>query len=535
MFASIRVRLTLSHLLVIVLAMGVSGFLLLSFLERYFLQAMENSLLAQARVIAQALIPNAVAAGPDIETQAPAYNTVQQQRVGSLALQTQNVAPSSPGNLPLDLSSLNNASLELSTMLDTHIRLLDAQGVVQADSQNTGQGANLRADPLAAQALAGRYASRTDGSILDFWSNPPATTPADNEAVYSSRSSAKLVNLRQEAAMHLALPVLVEGKVVGVVYLSQPLNDVTAVLRDMRLRWLLATGIALGLSALVGLLLSRAIATPLRRLTAAAGAVAEGHLDQQVPVTSRDELGRLSRAFNDMTTRLKAARQMQIDMVANVSHELRTPLTSIKGYIETLRDGAVDDPEVRDTFLETTENETNRLIRLVNDLMLLSRVDAETLNLQRRPTDLAQLAQDTVERLSFQAEARQVRLEVDLKSAPPPVEVDPDRLAQVLVNLLDNAIKYSRPGGRVTLSVGSEPDGSTLIQVQDEGMGIAPADLARVGQRFYRADRARSRAEGGSGLGLAIARSLVEAHGGQLWMESEEGQGTVVSFTIPPA
>src|SRR5512136_2771609 len=201
MFATIRVRLTLSHLLVIVLAMGVSGFLLLSFLERYFLQAMENSLLAQARVIAQALIPNAMVAGPDIETQAPAYNAVQQQRVGNLALQTQNVAPA-PANLPLDLSSLNNASLELSTMLDTHIRLLDAQGVVQADSQNAGQGVNLQSDPLVAQALTGRYASRTDGSILDFWSNPPAATPTDN-AAYSSRSSAKLVNLRQEAAMHL--------------------------------------------------------------------------------------------------------------------------------------------------------------------------------------------------------------------------------------------------------------------------------------------------------------------------------------------
>jgi signal transduction histidine kinase len=331
------------------------------------------------------------------------------------------------------------------------------------------------------------------------------------------------------------MPALVEGRLVGVVYLSQPLADVTAVLHDLRNRWLLSTGIALLLSGAVGLLLSRAIANPLRRLTAAAGAVAQGRFDQHVPVRSRGELGRLSRAFNEMTARLRAARQMQVDFVANVSHELRTPLTAVKGMVETLRDGAVDDPKVRDRFLETIENETDRLIRLVNDLLILSRADSEALNLHREALDLAGLVQTAVARLVSQAQGYGLILKVEADPGAPFAWADPDRVEQVLVNLLDNAIKYSRPGGTVTVSVGSEQRASpsVLVAVRDEGIGIPAQDLERIGQRFYRADKARSRAEGGSGLGLAIAQALVQAHGGQLRLESQEGVGTVVSFTLP--
>jgi len=506
MFSSIRVRLTLSHLLVIILAMGLSGFLLLSFLERYFLQAMEDSLMAQARVTIQALIPEATIAGPSIDTQASAYNAVQQQRIGKLSLQTQNVAPPT-GNLELDFSNLAGSpdvSLELSTLLDTHIRILDAQGQVVVDSQLSEQGQDMQSDPLVSQALNGQYASSTDSGTV-----------------------------RQEPAMHVALPIFTEGKLVGVIYLSQPLSDVTGVLSDLRWLWMVATLIALLLSGLVGLLLSHTIANPVRRLTEAANAVAEGQLDQHVPVTSKDELGRLSHTFNEMTTRLLAARQMQIDMVANVSHELRTPLTSIKGLLETLRGGAIDDPEVRDPFLAMAEEQTNRLIRMVKDLLLLSRVDSETLALQKRPVDLHRLVQDTVEYLTFQAETKELTITVENNTSCPTLEIDPDRIEQVIFNLLDNAIKYSRPGDSIRVHITDNDKTSTLVEINDAGIGIAAKDLPRIGERFYRADKARSRTEGGSGLGLVIARSLVEAHGGELWVESEENKGTVVRFTLP--
>src|SRR5690606_19820673 len=160
---------------------------------------------------------------------------------------------------------------------------------------------------------------------------------------------------------------------------------------------------ALVLSGTVALLLSRAITRPVGRLTAAAGAIARGRLDQEVPVHSRDELGRLSRAFNDMAARLRLARQAQTTFVAHASHELRTPLTSIKGMVETLRDGAVDDVAVRDQFLATAESETDRLIRLVNDLLVLTRADAEALNLRREPLDLGELARSTIEGLAPRA------------------------------------------------------------------------------------------------------------------------------------
>jgi signal transduction histidine kinase len=503
MGASIRTRLTLSHLAVVIAAMGLSGGLLLSLLESYFVQAVRDSLIAQAQITAQALVPGALMAASPVGPSSAAFNTIQQQS-SNFALRALNVQPLTGYGIldQTDLSYLANASLQLSTNLETRIRVLNADGSTLVDSEGESGDADLTSDPLVAAALTGQVASRTD----------------------SESGMAVLI---------VAYPVLIEGKPAGVVYLSQPLRDMIAVIRDVRSRWLLSTAVALGLSLAVSLLLSQAIMHPLRRLTEAASSVAKGHLDQQVPITSQDELGRLSQAFNEMTRKLQAARQMQLDFVANVSHELRTPLTAVKGLVETLRAGAVDDPEVRDHFLETAEEETDRLIRLVNDLLALSRADSEALNLRRAPLELATIARKTIDRLTSQATAAQIG--VSLVAAPdlPLVLADSERTGVALANLLDNAIKYSRPGGRVTVHLRHGSEGMVLVEVQDEGIGISAADLAHVGRRFYRADRARSRAEGGSGLGLAIARAFVEAQGGQLWLESEEGRGTTVTFALP--
>jgi signal transduction histidine kinase len=500
---NIRSRLTLSHLAVIVVAMGLSGVLLLSLLERYFLQAMEDSLAAQARITAQSLIPGAMAEGLPAEPSLSAANTLQQRVESNLSIQAENVSPPAEGTLDnLDLDYLADASLQLSTQLETRIRILDTDGTVLVDSQGGAQGTDLSHDPLVVQALAGQYASRAEPS-------------------------------GQAPTMYLALPVMVDDQLVGALYLGQPLGDALAVVHDLRFLWLTSTVAALLLSGVVGLLLSGAITRPLRRLTIAAGAVARGDLDQQVPVRSRDEVGHLSRAFNEMTVRLQAARQMQVDFVANVSHELRTPLTAIKGTVETLRDGAVDDPRVRDRFLSTVENETDRMIRLVNDLLTLSRADSEALNLHRERHSVARLARAVVARYLARAEARDLVLRLEVGSGDAVALVDPDRIEQVLVNLLDNALKYSRRDGTVTVTVDGVQEGEVRVQVQDEGIGIPAADLPRIGERFYRAEKARSRAGGGSGLGLAIARALIEAHGGRLWLASQEGRGTTVTLTLP--
>jgi signal transduction histidine kinase len=518
----------LSYLALIVLAMTLSGFLLLSLVERYFLQAAEDSLLAQARITAQVLIPGAtledVPPVPEIDQVdaipaeeadlSPAYNAVQQQQLSNLSLQAENYArPAEEFALEhMDLTYLASASLRLSSQLETRIRILDGEGLVLVDSGQPGEDAlasadprqDLSSDPMVRVALQGEYTHHID------------------------RAGGEL-------SMHLALPVMTQGRLVGVVYLTQPLGDVMVVLYDLRVRWLLSTAMGLIISAVLGLVLSGAIARPVRRLTAAAEAVAQGHFGQRVPVTSRDEVGRLTRTFNDMTARLETARQVQVDFVANVSHELRTPLTSVKGMLETLRAGAVDDLEVRGRFLETAEDETDRLIRLVNDLLLLSRADSEALQLRRETVDMARLSRRAVDRLESKARDRGLCVKTETGGDTPMARIDPDRIEQVLINLLDNAIKYSRPGGTIIISVTATPDGWLLVQVRDEGIGIPAYDLPRIGQRFYRADKARSRAEGGSGLGLAIAQALVSAHGGRSWLESQEGKGTTAYFTVPAA
>lgn len=500
MQSSIRFRLLLSHFAVIVLAMGLSGVLLLSFLQRYFLKSTEESLAAQARITALTLVPGAEVAGPAGEDQSPLNTIISQRQISNLNLRVENYqqpqAPLAPGDV--DLSYLAQSSLQLGAELETRIRILDRNGVVLLDSQNHSLGASLAEEALTQLALLGRYASVEDG-----------------------------------ATMTVALPILLDNEIVGVVYLTQPLQDVIAVMRDLRLRWALATVIALGFSGLLGLLLSGAITRPLRRLTSAAGAVAGGDFSVEVPAASRDELGRLSRAFNDMTGRLRAARQMQVDFVANVSHELRTPLTAVKGTVETLRDGAVDDLDARDRFLATIESETDRMIRLVNDLLLLSRTDSEALNLRREALDLPALAREVAAPL--QNRARQTALRIEAAPNLPRAWADPDRVAQVLLNLLDNALKYAPQSNEVRVLLMPGAERTVLVQVVDRGPGIPAEALPRLGQRFYRADKARARSQGGSGLGLAIARALVEAHGGQLWIESIEGQGATVSFTLPQA
>jgi signal transduction histidine kinase len=490
----------LSHLVVILLAMGLVAFTLLSFLENYFLQSAEDSLVAQARFTVQTIIPNALTAGPQVVTQSPLNNAIQQQ-AGNLNLQTPLTTTAGLLN-SMDLSSVADTSLQLGTQLDTRVRLLNTQGKVLVDSAKTGAGTELQNDPIVARALQGQYASRSDTT---------SETPT----------------------VAVAMPVLADGQLIGVAYLSQSLRDVLTVLNDLRARLLLATLIALALSAFVGWWLSRRITRPVQQLTTAAEAVAAGQFDQAVQVNSHDELGRLSHTFNDMTSRLQAARQMQIDFVADVSHELRTPLTSIKGTIETLRDGAVNDLEVRDRFLETVEIETDRLIRLVNDLLVLSRADSAALNLSRKPTNMGQLVQAVAERLAEQAQSHDLTHKISFDPDIPPAWADADRIEQVLLNLMDNAIKYSRSGGSITLRVSTTENHEVLVEVQDEGIGIPASEMPRVGQRFYRADKARSR--GGHGLGLAIAQSLIRAHGGELWLKSEEGVGTTASFTLPAA
>jgi two-component system phosphate regulon sensor histidine kinase PhoR len=228
-------------------------------------------------------------------------------------------------------------------------------------------------------------------------------------------------------------------------------------------------------------------------------------------------------------TELRRLERVRRDFVANVSHELRTPLTSIKAMAETLLDGALHDAEVAPRFLGTIIRESDRLVRLSADLLDLSRVEA--LGIDKKPTDLASLAAEVAGRLSPQAEKADVSL-VNTIRAPLVVTADRDAMAQVLVNLLDNAIAYTPRGGMVTLSAAETPE-TVTVSVADTGIGILSHDMPRLFERFYRADKARSRASGGTGLGLSIVKHIVENHGGSVGVQSEYNKGSVFSFTLP--
>jgi len=310
-------------------------------------------------------------------------------------------------------------------------------------------------------------------------------------------------------------------------------------------RTLLLIAVVAGLSAVLLILgLSRRILTPVEALTAAVRRMEAGDLSQRVEVTSRDEIGELARAFNAMADGLARLEELRRNMVTDVAHELRTPLSNIRGYLEALQDGVVE-PERH--IIDSLHEEAMLLNHLVDDLQELSLAEAGQLRLERQPVALADIVDRAVEAVRLRAEAKGVTLQVDLPEDLL-VEVDPQRVGQVLRNLLENALAHTPPDGKIALSAhetcpepsdalslsrGRRADQWVEVSVRDTGSGIAAEDLPYVFERFYRVDKSRSRATGGTGLGLAIARSLVEAHGGRIWVESTEGEGSTFTFALP--
>jgi histidine kinase len=268
-------------------------------------------------------------------------------------------------------------------------------------------------------------------------------------------------------------------------------------------------------------------------MTFASQRIAKGNYDERVRVDGVDELAELSDSFNQMAVQLEQVESMRRKLLGDVSHELRTPLTAIKGYMEGLIDGVI--PAEPETFLQI-HAEADRLSRLVDDLQELSRVESKAYVLDFQPLDISLLVDTAIRRLVIHAREKQIELRSDLPIDLPFVLADTDRITQVLINLIGNAIAYTPVNGSVTIS-GSWRGDKVKIAVTDTGIGITPEHLPHVFDRFYRVDKSRSRqAGGGSGIGLTIARHLVEAHGGSIWVESAgEGQGSTFIFTMPAA
>jgi signal transduction histidine kinase len=299
-----------------------------------------------------------------------------------------------------------------------------------------------------------------------------------------------------------------------------------------------ATMAATAAAIIASWFVSRQVVTPVKQMMVASQRIAEGHYDERVQVAEnikldeQDELAQLAYRFNQMAARLDQTETMRRQLIGDVAHELRTPLTIIKGTMEGLMDGVL--PAEKETY-QQVHQEADRLQGLVADLQELSRVESGSVPLQLKRIPVDRLVSAVTGRMGQLFADKGVQLRPDLPAHLPALLCDEDRLTQVLVNIVGNALKYTPEGGLVQISAAGR-NHMVVLAVRDSGVGIASEHLPHIFTRFYRVDKSRSRASGGSGIGLAIAKSIVEAHGGQIWVESEgDGKGSSFFFTIPAA
>lgn len=448
----------------------------------------------------------------------------------------------------------------------------------------------------------------------------------------------------------LATPIKSGKKVIGAIYLVAKIENVFEQMKTINNIFATGTGIALAITAALGILLAQTITRPIADMKKQALAMAKGNFSRKVKVYGNDEIGMLAITFNNLTKKLQEAQAMtegerrklssvlahmtdgviatdrkgrvilinepaaemlnvsretmlsqplvsllgleetntfedlleeegslildystkkeayilrasfsviqketgfvngliavlhditeqeKIDaerreFVANVSHELRTPLTTMRSYLEALADGAWQDEEIAPNFLEVTRTETERMIRLVNDLLTLSKMDSTDYKMKPEWLNFVQFFHRIIDRFEM-SKKQNVTFKRMLPDHGIYVEIDEDKMTQVLYNIISNALKYSPEGGQVTFSV-REKEEEMIVSISDEGMGIPKENIEKIFDRFYRVDKARSRKMGGTGLGLAIAKEIVGAHGGRIWAASEEGKGTTISFSLP--
>ena len=291
----------------------------------------------------------------------------------------------------------------------------------------------------------------------------------------------------------------------------------------------LALGGALIVAVLIGVWLARRLTRPLRALTEAAQEIAQGNLEQEVTVASRDEIGQLAQAFNQMSREVARANQMRRQMTADIAHDLRTPLTVIAGYIESMRDGVLAPTPERFAMMYT---EIERLQKMVEDLRLLSQADAGELRLNCQAVHPGEILERAASLFQHRATQKGITLRVNGNENLPPVWVDEDRMMQVMDNLLSNALRHTPAGGEVILEAISLEHGVEFI-VRDSGEGIPLEEIPKIFERFYRADKSRHTEDGESGLGLAIVKAIVEAHEGRVWAVSVPSGGTAIHLELP--
>ncbi|MCL2125855.1 MAG: cell wall metabolism sensor histidine kinase WalK [Oscillospiraceae bacterium] len=342
------------------------------------------------------------------------------------------------------------------------------------------------------------------------------------------------------AYMDVAIPVVsADAGARFVVYIVDDKQTVQSLNAEIFLLILEAVLIGFVIAVVISLVISKTLLSPIQGMTTAAEAMADGDFSRKIRVESDDEIGILAKTFNDMASQiesmleeLKKAEVLRREFVANVSHELRTPLTSVRTYAETMYDNHEITHETEEEFLRVIINESDRMAKIVQDLLELSRFDSGASVLASEWFSIEHSVRDVYAAIALEAKKRNQELNLELEWKLPRIKGDRARVEQVLMNIMSNALKYTPDGGKIDIYSGSS-GGKVWVRIEDTGVGIPKEDLARVFDRFYRVDKARSRESGGTGLGLSIAKEIITKHGGDIKIESTQGIGTSVTVVLP--
>ena len=389
------------------------------------------------------------------------------------------------------------------------------------------------------------YDSAVPDSLLSTLENHLQRPEVFEASRAGSGSNIRTSNSIHQELVYVAQTVTISGDNprgafprLGYVRVSVDMEGINYVMYEIRFKIALAAIAILLVVAFASQIIARRLSNPLTEIAAMVNEIKQGNLNQRLPVRSNDEVGRLAELVNELTEKLrsdieqqKKLERVRSEFLGNVSHELRTPIFSLKGFLETLIDGAIDDPSVNKIFTEKAYHHANRLDSLLSDLIEISRIESGEMKMSFRYFDISAMLKTIVTDFADAAGRKKQNLILDIPDHEVLVLGDRDRLRQAIGNIVSNAIKYCPPESTTTVHAVESEQGVT-ISVSDNGPGIEAVHLPRIFERFYRVDKTRSREVGGTGLGLAIVKHIVEAHGSRIIIASEIGKGTTFSFNV---
>jgi len=382
----------------------------------------------------------------------------------------------------------------------------------------------------------GKILAHTDVALLGKSANGPVATKAISSNELATQT---YVDKDKGNILDIAMPILVNENKMGMArigFAQDALHEVVEeALRRTRNRIFGVAIVALILGFIGAIILAQMMAKPIKRMAIGAELIGQGKLDTRILVNSRDELGSLARELNKMSRRLQEIDQMKSDFLASVTHELRSPLTSLTAYIELfLKGGAGELSEKAKKFLTIMERSNSRLSRFIDDLLDMAKIERGKMEIRKETMEILPIVSETVEFVKPEANRKSIEIEMEIPEKLPLVFVDGERTRQIITNLLSNSIKFSEERGKVSIKIQEEKD-YLQFSISDTGIGISPEDIGRIFDKFEQVKEVRERIKGpkGTGLGLTIAKSLVEAQGGKIWVESEVGKGSTFYFTLP--